>query len=91
MSLEHAPQRQARPDEGAGKPKTRHGTILEPLLTTEELAALLNVTPEVLRAARTHGTGAFANLRWHKIGRIVRYHPRDVADWLAAHERGHPA
>jgi hypothetical protein len=91
MSLDHAPQRQARLDNGAGKRKTKRGTILEPLLTTEELAALLNVTPEVLRAARTYGTGAFAHLRWHKIGRIVRYRPSDVADWLAAHERGHAA
>jgi hypothetical protein len=81
MSLEHAPQRQ-------GRPKTRRGTALEPLLTTQELAELLNVTPEILRRARTDGTGAFASLRWHKLGRIVRYHPRDVAEWLAAHERG---
>jgi excisionase family DNA binding protein len=60
-------------------------------LTTEELAELLNVTPEILRRARTDGTGAFASLRWHKLGRLVRYSPRDVTAWLAAHERGHAA
>ena len=83
MSLEHAPQRQGR--------ATKRGITLEPLLTTEELAALLNVTPEILRRARTDGTGAFASLRSYKIGRIVRYAPRDVTEWLEAHERGHAA
>ena len=89
--MEHASLRELALTTVPESPRPSAGLSSSRCITTQELAALLNVTPEVLRTARTYGTGVFANLRWHKLGRIVRYRPRDVADWLAAHERGHAA
>jgi hypothetical protein len=88
MSLEHALERQSR---RAARTKAKRGPALEALWTTEELAAFLSVTPEVLRAARTEGTGAFGSIPWLKLGRLVRYDPRAVSAWLARHERENAA
>lgn len=55
---------------------------MEELLTQEQVAELLGVTPKCLEARRFKGQGPpFIRLsnRW------VRYAPSDVEAWLAAH------
>jgi excisionase family DNA binding protein len=49
------------------------------LLTTAEVAAILNVKSQTLRKMRTHGDGPL----FAKIGALVRYEQRDVSEWLA--------
>lgn len=47
------------------------------LLRTDEVAALLGVAPETLRAWRSQGRGP----RYLKIGKDARYRPCDILDW----------
>ena len=49
------------------------------LLTTEEVAARLNVHPTTLRIARSKGT---LPLQWLKLGGAVRYRPEDVDELI---------
>jgi excisionase family DNA binding protein len=51
---------------------------LEPLLTTDELAAYLDVPVATIYAWRYHRTGPPG----FRIGRYVRYRRRDVEEWL---------
>ncbi len=51
---------------------------MDKLLTTAEVAALLDVAPETVRFWRHRGTGPTAR----KIGRHVRYRGVDVEKWL---------
>ena len=49
---------------------------LQPLLMESEAAELLGIAPQTLRNARSSGIGAYASLRWLKIGRgVIRYQP----------------
>ncbi len=50
------------------------------LLTTNEVAPMLNMTPAALKQARHKGGGP----PWIKLGTRVRYAPADVRAYLAA-------
>lgn len=55
------------------------------LMTTHDLAELLQITTDSVKRMRTDGTGPkFINLGR---SRLVRYQPRDVQDWLDAGKR----
>ena len=56
------------------------------LLDDAQAAAALSVKPGTLAVWRT--TGRY-NLRYLKIGRLVRYRAGDLADWLAGRARIH--
>jgi Helix-turn-helix domain len=56
-------------------------TALEPLLTTEQVADILNVAPHTLAVWRTEER---RDLPWVKFGRFVRYQPDDVRRYLEA-------
>jgi excisionase family DNA binding protein len=56
------------------------GTILEPLLTSDDLAQLLSVSQRTLEAWAYKGTGP----RVTKVGRHRRYRPADVRSYLDA-------
>jgi hypothetical protein len=64
-------------------------TSLEPLLTEEHVAEVLNVEPNSLKNARCTGRGDLATLPWIKVGKWVRYRPRDLEKWLAARQYQH--
>jgi hypothetical protein len=55
---------------------------LEPLLSNDEAAAFLNVSPESLRTARSTRRGDLASVPYHKVGCRVRYSPEDLRLWL---------
>jgi hypothetical protein len=57
----------------------------EPLLTIEEAATFLNVTPRALKNARLDGTGP-AYVRLNQT--TVRYRPEALRDYVAEHEVG---
>ena len=61
------------------KQKKRSESTPPEWLTTEELAAWLNVPIDTVRRWRYTGTGP----RGTKIGRHVRYRRSDVETWLA--------
>ena len=63
-------------------------TELRPLLTEEQAAPLLGTTVQHLRNCRCTGTGAYAGLPHFKLGRSVRFDPRDIERWLERHRRG---
>lgn len=50
------------------------------LLTPREVSAILRVPDATLTAWRYRATGP----RWIRVGRYVRYRPRDVDAWLDA-------
>lgn len=52
---------------------------MEKLLTQQEVAELLQINPETLNVWRA--TGRY-NLRYFKIGRLVRYKLSDVLDFI---------
>jgi predicted DNA-binding transcriptional regulator AlpA len=53
-------------------------TELEPLLSTPDVARITGRSVSTLEKDRIFGTGpAFV-----KIGKSVKYHPRDVREWL---------
>jgi hypothetical protein len=64
-------------------------SAIRPLLTEQEVSALLHLPAQTLRNARTSGTGGFATLPWLKLGTLVRYRAEDVERWLAERERVH--
>lgn len=57
---------------------------LPPVISTEELAVVLGVTPGSLAQDRYRGCG----IPYVKIGRRVRYLAADVAHYLATHRTG---
>ncbi|MEZ5697409.1 MAG: helix-turn-helix domain-containing protein [Sphingomonadaceae bacterium] len=62
----------------------REAPAIESLLTTEEAAACLGTTKRTLEAWRYAGGGpVFVKLG----GRLVRYRPRDLENFVAAGER----
>jgi hypothetical protein len=52
---------------------------LSPLLTEDDLSQILGRSVKSLRKDRLAGTGA----PFVRVGRLVRYRPQDVGDWLA--------
>lgn len=78
------------------KSKPANGTVaaaasnsIRPLLTENEVAALLGIMPQTLRNARSGGTGGLAALPWVKLGTRVRYRPEAVERYLAGRERSY--
>jgi prophage regulatory protein len=55
---------------------------IEPLMDPVETAATLNVAPATLAKWRCIGMGP----RWIRVGRLPRYRPRDVEEWLTHQE-----
>jgi len=53
---------------------------VERLLSQSEVAELLGIAPRSLEGMRLKGTGC----RFVRVGRLVRYRPADVAEWLAS-------
>jgi Helix-turn-helix domain len=64
---------------------------MRPLLTEQDVAALLGYTPQALRNARCNRVGDLATLPWLKIGHGIRYSPDALERWLADRERRHDA
>jgi excisionase family DNA binding protein len=56
----------------------REGGSLRPLLTIEQLAGALAVSPKTVRRLVAHG---FPHIRF---GRVLRFDPVDVQRWLEA-------
>jgi excisionase family DNA binding protein len=50
------------------------------LLSLEDVAKRLDVPPRFVRRLV-----AERRITYHKVGRYVRFHERDIADYLAAH------
>jgi len=58
---------------------------LEKLLEDVEVARVLRIEPETLRAWRRQGRGpVFVELG----SKLIRYRTEDVRAWIAAHRRG---
>ncbi len=57
-------------------------TNLGRLLTEQQLAEQWNTTTRHLRRLRVEG-----GLPFVKLGRLVRFDPDDVAEWVVAHKR----
>ena len=55
--------------------------LAEPLWSEKQCAERANLTISYLRAKRSRGGGP----PFVRIGRMVRYYPQDVRDWLASH------
>jgi predicted DNA-binding transcriptional regulator AlpA len=53
---------------------------VETLLTQKDAAHLLGVSVRTLERHRVTGTGP----RWARLGRLVRYRERDIAEWIEA-------
>lgn len=58
--------------------RKREPLPLETLLSSTDLADLLAVPAKTVRYWRAQGRGP----RYIKVGRFVRYHPKDVEEWL---------
>ena len=57
---------------------------LETLLEEKHLAETLQVSIGTLRTWRTDGKGP----RFHRIGKMIRYAPSDVKEWLLSRQAG---
>lgn len=57
------------------------------LLTTDQLAEMLNIAPGTIRNWRTRREGPPAVILG---GGLVRYRPQDVADWIASQVEERP-
>ena len=57
--------------------------VVEQLMSTEEVAKVLNRPPRTLRQWRYLGVGP----KYLKVGAAVRYRSNDVENWLRAQER----
>lgn len=53
-------------------------------MTTDEVAAFLQLSKRTLIRMRERGTGP----SWMLMGRSIRYNPRSVAEYAASRERG---
>ena len=63
---------------GGGQVHNEKITVLEPLLSTSDVARISGRSVSTLEKDRLFGTGpAFL-----KIGRLVKYRPSDVREWL---------
>ena len=51
-------------------------------LTTNQVARLLGISPSSLEKARSSGRGPYAQLAYHKLGRLVRYSRADIENFL---------
>ena len=65
-------------DEAKRRSPQRLSDGLAKLLTSSEVADLLSITPEALAQLRWRNGGP----RFMKLGRSVRYHPADVAEYI---------
>jgi excisionase family DNA binding protein len=54
--------------------------MTDKLLTTEEAAERLNITPRHVRRLVFE-----RRIAYRKVGRFVRFHPDDLAEYVAAH------
>ena len=54
--------------------------MTDKLLTTEEAAERLNITPRHVRRLVFE-----RRIAYRKVGRYVRFHPDDLAEYIAAH------
>lgn len=69
----------ARSDGEGERRSPQHPTeALAKLLTANDVADLLSITPEALAQLRWRGAGP----RFMKLGRSVRYHPADVSAYI---------
>ena len=68
---------------GEGRPSARGPPTLDPLLTTAETAAILQIPKNTLEKWRVCGSGP----RFTKIGALVRYAPADISRYLAEQTR----
>jgi hypothetical protein len=59
-------------------------SVLPPVMSTEELAPVLGITPGALTQDRYRGSG----FPYVKLGRRVRYLRADVARYLVSHRTG---
>jgi hypothetical protein len=57
-------------------------TSLEPLLTEEHVAEVLDLEPNSLKNARSTGRGDLTTIPWVKVDNWVRYRTRDPEKWL---------
>lgn len=53
-------------------------------LETGQVARLLKISPSSLEKARSNGSGPYAALPYHKIGRLVRYRRADIDSSLTS-------
>jgi predicted DNA-binding transcriptional regulator AlpA len=53
------------------------------LLSTEDAASIVGLSPQTLAILRVEGGGP----KYVKLGRSVRYDPADLAAWIAANKR----
>jgi excisionase family DNA binding protein len=53
--------------------------MFEGMLTTEEAARFVGLSPRTLEKRRHEGGGP----RFLKLGRLVRYRERDLEEWIA--------
>jgi predicted DNA-binding transcriptional regulator AlpA len=74
--------RTARPDRTGEQPQAASGhTRFEPLLTSKEVAALLQVSASTLCRWRDHRQGP----PWINLGGIPRYRTDDLTNWTESH------
>lgn len=73
MSLEHSPERET------GALARHEKAFLEDLLTVEQLSKAIGRSVSTLEKDRLEGGGP----PYVKMGRLVRYRPADVRDYLA--------
>lgn len=64
---------------------TKDSETLEPLMTDEEVSAVLNVPPPTLAAWRSTGRVALPYVR---VGGAIRYSRADVANFIQANRHG---
>jgi predicted DNA-binding transcriptional regulator AlpA len=77
LSLEHAPQRED------GTHAIRSQLSIEPLLNIVQVSEITGRSVSTLEKDRLYGGGP----PYTKMGRLVRYRPCDVREWLAARVR----
>lgn len=65
---------------GSKGPETRHSALADEVLTTAQVAALLQISQRTLERMRITGSGP----QFCKIGRAVRYRMSAVEKYLAA-------
>lgn len=70
----------------AGLNANTEGEMTE-LLSTQEAAKALGLSPQTLAILRVEGGGP----RYVKLGRSVRYDPTDLAAWVEANKRASTA
>lgn len=66
------------------EPMTRDDQALTraPLMTTEQLASYLQVSPRTIEDWRLHGVGP----SYVRVGKRIRYRPAAIEEWLVQEE-----